>query len=84
MAVNLVKGLGSSKSFLTVDVNQEALNEFQDEVKGFDKVSVVQNVYEATKAAVRFRAQFAYREANRFSTLLSLFCQQLPQLRPST
>ncbi|EWZ34071.1 hypothetical protein FOWG_15994 [Fusarium oxysporum f. sp. lycopersici MN25] len=51
MAVNLVKGLGSSKSFLTVNVNQEALNEFQDEVKGFGKVSVVQNVYEATKAA---------------------------------
>ncbi|KAF5586548.1 3-hydroxyisobutyrate dehydrogenase [Fusarium pseudoanthophilum] len=51
MAVNLVKGLGSSKSFLIADVNQEALNEFQNEVKGFGKVSVVQNGSEAAKAA---------------------------------
>ncbi|KAF4948042.1 hypothetical protein FGADI_9933 [Fusarium gaditjirri] len=51
MAVNLVKGLGSSKSFLVVDVKQEALNEFQDEVKGLGKVLVVQNGYEAAKAA---------------------------------
>ncbi|KAF5546692.1 3-hydroxyisobutyrate dehydrogenase [Fusarium napiforme] len=51
MAVNLVKGLGSSKSFLITDVNQEALNGFQSEVKGFGKVSVVQNGSEAAKAA---------------------------------
>ncbi|KAF5610965.1 3-hydroxyisobutyrate dehydrogenase [Fusarium sp. NRRL 25303] len=51
MAVNLIKGLGASKSFLIADVNQEALHNFQDEVKGFGKVSVVQNGYEATKAA---------------------------------
>ncbi|RKL43083.1 hypothetical protein BFJ72_g4496 [Fusarium proliferatum] len=51
MAVNLIKGLGASKSFLIADVNQEAVRDFQDEVKGFGKVSVVQNGYEATKAA---------------------------------
>lgn len=69
MAINLVKGLGSSKSFLIADVNQEALNEFQNEVKGFGKVSVVQNGSEAAKAAVRFRGQFVYREANKLRTL---------------
>lgn len=84
MAVNLIKGLGASKSFLIADVNQEALRDFQDEVKGFGKVSVVQNGYEATKAAVRFCAQFAYREANKLRTLLLLCYRQLPQLRPST
>ncbi|KAL2205531.1 3-hydroxyisobutyrate dehydrogenase-like protein [Sarocladium strictum] len=51
MAFNLVKGLGPSKSFLICDVNQEALDKFQAAVKGIGNVSVIQNGYEAAKAA---------------------------------
>lgn len=53
MALNLLKGLGAEKTLLICDVSSDALARFQEEAQGLGTVKVVQNGFEAAKAAVR-------------------------------
>lgn len=53
MALNLLKGLGPEKTLLICDVATDALERFQAEAKCEASVTVVQNGFEAAKAAVR-------------------------------
>lgn len=52
MAKNLRAGLGKDKTLLICDVSKEALNRFQKETEGQGPVEVVDNGFEAAKAAV--------------------------------
>lgn len=52
MALNLLKGLGPDKTLLICDVSEDALQRFQVEAEGEASVAVIQNGFEAAKAAV--------------------------------
>jgi 3-hydroxyisobutyrate dehydrogenase len=52
MAKNIRAGLGPEKKLLICDVNTEALDHFKEETRGKGPVEVVQNGFEAAKAAV--------------------------------
>lgn len=52
MAKNLREGLDAAKTLLICDVSKEALNRFQAETVGKGHVEVVQNGFDAAKAAV--------------------------------
>ena len=61
MALNLLKGLGPEKTLLICDVSKDALERFQAEAKGEAAVAVVQNGFEAAKAAVSRYSNFEAR-----------------------
>lgn len=55
MAKNLRSGLDATKTLLICDVSKEALERFQAETKGKGPVEVVENGFEAARAAVSRR-----------------------------
>jgi 3-hydroxyisobutyrate dehydrogenase len=52
MAKNLRAGLGPDKTLLICDVNNDALHRFKAETEGQGPVEIVNNGFEAAKAAV--------------------------------
>lgn len=52
MAKNLRQGLDSTKTLLICDVSKEAISRFQTETAGKGPVEIVENGFEAAKAAV--------------------------------
>lgn len=52
MAKNLRNGLDSAKTLLICDVSKDALNRFQAETAGKGPVEIVENGFEAARAAV--------------------------------